>query len=153
MSDNNPPSDALDRSKTLTIYGRKPVLEALSDPQLLPRRLHLADSNKSAGIITDIIKSADSRDIEIRYHDKRALSRISKNGKQDQGVALDIECPNFKGVDELAKTALSPHDRFLVLDGITLEEGSRLRLEAHAGVEYDTNVTLESNETSCDRHS
>lgn len=119
MSDNNPPSDALDLSKTLTIYGRKPVLEALSDPQLLPRRLHLADSNKSAGIITDIIKSADSRDIEIRYHDKRALSRISKNGKQDQGVALDIECPNFKGVDELAKTALSPDDRFLVLDGIT----------------------------------
>lgn len=119
MSDNNPPSDALDLSKTLTIYGRKPVLEALSDTQIQPRRLHLADSNKSAGIITDIIKSADNRDIEIRYHDKRALSRISKNGKQDQGVALDIECPNFKGVDELAKTALSPDDRFLVLDGIT----------------------------------
>ena len=119
MSDNNPPSDAMDLSKTLTIYGRKPVLEALSDPQIQPRRLHLADSNKSAGIITDITESANARDIDIRYHDKRALSRISKNGKQDQGVALDIDCPNFKGVDELAQTAPQTSDRFLVLDGIT----------------------------------
>ena len=119
MSDNNPPSDALDLSKTLTIYGRKPVLEALSDPQIQPRRLHLAESNKLVGIITEIIQSAGGRGVEIRYHDKRALSRISKNGKQDQGVALDIDCPNFKGVDELAETAPKASDRFLVLDGIT----------------------------------
>ena len=119
MSNNNPPSDAIDLSKTLTIYGRKPVLEALSDPQIQSRRLHLADSNKSAGIITEIIQSAEGRDIDIRYHDKRTLSRISKNGKQDQGVALDIDCPNFKGIDELTETAPQACDRFLVLDGIT----------------------------------
>ena len=119
MSDNHPHRDAIDLSKTLTIYGRKPVLEALSDPQIKSRRLHLADSNKSAGIITEIIQSAEGRDIDIRYHDKRTLSRISKNGKQDQGVALDIDCPNFKGIDELAETAPQACDRFLVLDGIT----------------------------------
>ena len=119
MSHNNPPSDAIDLSKTLTIYGRKPVLEALRDPQIQPRRLHLANSNKSAGIIIEIIKSAEGRGIEIRYHDKRALSRISKNGKQDQGVALDIDCPNFIGVNELAQTSPKACDRFLVLDGIT----------------------------------
>ncbi|MCH1554013.1 MAG: RNA methyltransferase [Luminiphilus sp.] len=119
MSDNNPPSDAIDLSKTLTIYGRKPVLEALSDQEIQPRRLHLADSNRAAGIITDIVKSAEGRGIEIRHHDKRALSRISKNGKQDQGVALDIDCPNFRGVDELAQAPLTTDDRFLVLDGIT----------------------------------
>ena len=33
---------------------------------------------------------AKERGIEIKKHDKAALSRISKNAKQDQGVAIDI---------------------------------------------------------------
>ena len=119
MSDNYPHRDAIDLSKTLTIYGRKPVLEAFTDAQIQPRRLHLANSNKPAGIIAEIVDKARLKGIEIRHHDKRALSRISKNGKQDQGVALDIDCPHFKGLDELAQTAVAADDRFLILDGIT----------------------------------
>ena len=40
----------MDLSKTLTIYGRKPVLEALNDTALSPQRLHLADSNKPGAL-------------------------------------------------------------------------------------------------------
>ncbi len=42
-------------AKTLTIYGRKPVLEALSDRSLAATALHVAQSNQSGGIIADII--------------------------------------------------------------------------------------------------
>jgi len=83
-------------SQLLTIFGRKPVLEALEDASLNGFRLHLAKSNKTQGIIKDIVKLAEQRHIDIIYHDRQALSRISKNGKQDQGVCLDIHCPQFR---------------------------------------------------------
>lgn len=82
-------------SQLLTIFGRKPVLEALEDDSLNGFRLHLAKSNKTQGIIKDIVNRAQQRQIDIVYHDRQALSRISKNGKQDQGVCLDIHCPQF----------------------------------------------------------
>lgn len=79
----------------LTIYGRKPILEALENKELNFFRLHLADSNKPQGIIAEIISLAEQRGIEIQYHDKKALSRISKNAKQDQGVAADIQLKQY----------------------------------------------------------
>ncbi len=80
----------------LTIYGRKPVLEALQNPSLSCFKLHLAKSNKSMPIIRELESLAHERQIEIQYHDRQALSRISKNGKQDQGVCLDIHCPKHQ---------------------------------------------------------
>ena len=52
----------------LTVYGRKPVLEALQDPAVGIYRLHLADSNKSADILDDIISIAQENGAEIIYH-------------------------------------------------------------------------------------
>jgi 23S rRNA (guanosine2251-2'-O)-methyltransferase len=112
----------------LTIFGRKPVLEVLQDAALPCYRLHLAESNKPSGIVKDIIDLAQQRKIDIHYHDRQALARISKNGKQDQGVCLDIHCPThqsyqqflehyFKAKSEKkhAPTAI----RLLALDSIT----------------------------------
>lgn len=81
--------------KMLTIYGRKPVLEALQDRKLNIHRLHLANSNKAGGIINELLETAAQRNIEVCYHDKAALSRISRNAKQDQGVAADIHYDNY----------------------------------------------------------
>lgn len=104
--------------RMLTIFGRKPVLEALQDSRLRPYRLHLADSNKSAGIIDDMLRLARERGAEVAYHDKQALSRISKNAKQDQGVALDIECEGFADVEDLIANCPAELD-LMALDGIT----------------------------------
>ena len=90
-----PPKTTWDPSQGLTLFGRKPALEALLDASLKIHCLHLADSNKPSGIITQIISEAERRGAEIRHHDRLALSRISKNGRQDQGVALDVVCPGF----------------------------------------------------------
>jgi len=76
--------------KMLTIYGRNAVVEALEDNSISIYKLHLSSSNRDDGVISTIKKLAQKRDIEIKYHSKEQLSRVSKNAKQDQGVALDI---------------------------------------------------------------
>ncbi len=49
----------------LTLYGRKPALEALANQTLEIAQLHLADSNRPGGIIAQIIAQAESRNIPI----------------------------------------------------------------------------------------
>ena len=96
----------------LTLYGRKPVLEALqSDVTAL--RLHTA--GKPEGIMADIIRLARQHGIEIKHHNRRQLSFISKNTRQDQGVALDIEAP---GLGDVADLPDGP-GHYLALDGLT----------------------------------
>jgi 23S rRNA (guanosine2251-2'-O)-methyltransferase len=106
--------------QVLTVYGRKPVLEALQDSRLKCYRLHLAESNKSAPIIDQITSLAEQRGAEVLFHDKRALSRISRNGKQDQGVAADILCPEFTSAEDFLKANETVDSlRLLALDCIT----------------------------------
>lgn len=104
----------------LTVYGRKPVLEILQDTSIPVYKLHLASSNKTAGIINDIIKIANDRKIAIDYHSRQELSRISKNSKQDQGVCVDIECPLHQSANTLLST-INPLKtlRLLAVDNIT----------------------------------
>jgi|TARA_B110000967_G_scaffold170564_1_gene180601 23S rRNA (guanosine2251-2'-O)-methyltransferase len=99
----------------ITLYGRKPVLEILLDPDSSIFRLHLSESNQQGDTITQIRKLADKRNIEIATHPKEALSRISKNARQDQGVAIDIAPPKYQSVDEI----LDGVGQLLALDGIT----------------------------------
>ncbi|MCB1614407.1 MAG: RNA methyltransferase [Pseudomonadales bacterium] len=107
------------RNRLLTIYGRKPVFEALQDDSLSIFRLHLATSNKSAEILDKTVALARQRNIEICYHSRIELSRISKTAKQDQGVALDIVHEGFMDMPAfIEKKAGSPF-RLLALDNIT----------------------------------
>ena len=89
----------------ITIYGRKPVLEVFQTTDILPKRLHLADSNQISGILKEILALAKRKNTEVYYHSKKALSRISKNGKQDQGIAVDIEVPLYQALETLTKPA------------------------------------------------
>jgi len=107
-------------ARVLTVYGRKPVLEALQDSQLQCHALHLAQSNREAGIIGDIKQLAASRDVPIKLHSREELARISKNGKQDQGVAVDIVCPAFNTLEQYLESLQGkPPQRLLALDGIS----------------------------------
>ena len=121
----------------LTLYGRKPALEALANRALEVAQLHLADSNRPGGIIAQIIAQAESRNIPIQYHEKQALSRISKNGRQDQGVALDINCPRFGSVESLLSNDRSTPQRLLAFDGITNPQnvGMIIRSAVAAGLD------------------
>ncbi|HSC75056.1 MAG TPA: TrmH family RNA methyltransferase, partial [Pseudomonadales bacterium] len=102
-----------------TIYGRQAVLEALGDPQILPYKLHLAESNQSGGSLAAILDVAEARQVPQVFHTRLALSRISRNGKQDQGVALDIRMPNLQKTEVLPRLATGKSLRLLALDQIT----------------------------------
>lgn len=106
-------------SRLLTIFGRKPVLEALQDPAVEFHRLHLADSNRSAGIVQEIEQLAAARNIEVVRHTRVELGRISRNQRQDQGVAADLALPNYGTSEDFIKLSASTSFELLALDGVT----------------------------------
>ncbi len=103
--------------KVLTIYGRNAVMEALEDEAVTIHKLHLSKSNKDADVLERMKEIAKKRDIEVAYHDKQSLSRISKNSKQDQGVALDIVLEHFGDESNFMETHKAY--RIIALDGIS----------------------------------
>ncbi len=106
--------------RMLTVYGRKPVLETLLDDALECHALHLAHSNREAGIVLEIRRRAEALGLPIKQHSREELSRISRNGRQDQGVALDVICPAFSSVEDyLSQAKQQAHRRLLALDGIS----------------------------------
>lgn len=105
--------------RLLTIYGRKPVLEALQDADIEIAALHLADSNRSGGVIDQIVALAERRGVPIRHHSKQALSRISKNNREDQGVAADLALPAYQPLSDWLQAMPAGPWRLLALDRIT----------------------------------
>jgi 23S rRNA (guanosine2251-2'-O)-methyltransferase len=103
----------------ITIYGRKPVLEALQQSSLQIYRVHLADSNQASPIIREIEHACRQREIECRYYDRLALSRISKNRKQDQGVAADIVNPMAQELGRYLETDNTNKQLLFAVDRVT----------------------------------
>jgi 23S rRNA (guanosine2251-2'-O)-methyltransferase len=123
--------------RMLTIYGRKPVLETLQDKFLECHALHLAESNREAGIVADIRQQAQKNSVPIKIHSREALARISKNGKQDQGVALDVLCPSFKQLPHYLSELTQKPQRLLALDGINNPQNLGMIVRSAAAGEID----------------
>jgi len=121
--------------KIITIYGRNAVLEVLEDEAIQIHKLHLADSNKPVSQLDRMVSIAEKRNIEIAYHNKKALSRISKNAKQDQGVALDIVLEHALSEDEFLEEHTS--FRVLALDGIHNPQNLGMIIRSSAGGNID----------------
>lgn len=120
----------------LTIFGRKPVLEALQEKGSKIHRLHLAESNKKAKILDDIIALAREKGAEILYHDSKALSRISKNAKQDQGIAADLICDGYQSHQNFLQQQTGPFE-LLALDGITNPQNLGMIIRSAAAGQID----------------
>lgn len=121
----------------LTIYGRKPVLEALQDPSIPIYRVHLANSNKKAPILVKIEALAAERQITTEHIDKLALSRISRSSKQDQGVAADLALPGYQQLASFLKDyQVASQDRFLAVDNVSNPQnlGMIIRSAAASGI-------------------
>jgi len=101
--------------KIITLYGRNVVVEVLEDDSIDIHKIHMADSNKTDGAISDIMSLAKKRGLEIYYHKKAVLSRISKNAKQDQGVAIDIIAKSYLNAETIKD---KQEFRLIALDGI-----------------------------------
>ena len=120
--------------RCLTVYGRKPVLEALQAPGVRCERLHLARSNREADILEQIITLARRQGADILEHERNALAHISRNAREDQGVAADIGWPGYQQLDDIVQSIQGK--ALLAVDGITNPQnlGMLIRSTAAAGI-------------------
>ena len=84
-------------SKMLTVYGRKPALEALRDPALQCHALHLADNNREGGIIAELQQLAARRGLAVQLHSRAALARISSEQQRTLLTREDV----MEGIPEM----------------------------------------------------
>lgn len=126
----------------ITVYGRHVVQEILQDESIKIYKLHLASSNKTDETIKQIMHLAKKRNIEIAYHDKKSLARISKNSKQDQGVAADIISSTYKNSDEICSLR---QYRLLALDGIQNPQNLGLIIRSAAAGNIDGIILPQKN--------
>jgi 23S rRNA (guanosine2251-2'-O)-methyltransferase len=123
----------------ITLYGRNAVLEALKDSSLDCRTLHLASSNRPGGTLTELRDAARRRGVRERSHSREALARISRNGRQDQGVALDVHCPQLREFETVLASSDDDKRRchLIALDGVTNPQnlGMAIRSATAAGID------------------
>ena len=130
----------------ITLYGRNVAVEVLRDPSVEVHKLHLSKSNRMDDTIREIIDLAEMRGIEIKYHAKEALSRISKNSAQDQGVAIDVKAHNYRSVMQIGSD-LPGAFRLLALDGINNPQNLGMIIRSAAASRIDGIVLPKKNST------
>jgi 23S rRNA (guanosine2251-2'-O)-methyltransferase len=122
------------KDRFVTVFGRKPVLEALADGRLDVDKVVLADNARGAAA-REIVDAAAARSVRVERASAHRVKVLAGNGKQDQGVLADVVAPKMRRLaDALADR---PPARVLVLDGITTPAnvGMILRTATAAGIE------------------
>lgn len=130
----------------ITLYGRNVAVEVLRDDAIVIHKLHLSKSNRIDETIEEVISLAEMRGVEIKYHTKESLSRISKNSAQDQGVAIDVVSQNYRNASHIA-TDLPDAFRLLALDGINNPQNLGMIIRSAAASKIDGIVLPRRNST------
>ena len=105
------------RDTYLTVYGRKPVLEVLQEQDLPVDKIWLAIGAKG-DVIRDMERICEQRQIPVNRVTAEQVARMSKNPKQDQGVAADIVIPNMMSADDFFADAPTKA-QLIAIDGVT----------------------------------
>jgi 23S rRNA (guanosine2251-2'-O)-methyltransferase len=126
----------------VTVYGRKPVLEALGDPALVVDKVVLAEG-VDRGAVRTFTEAARARGLELQRASAQRVKVLAGNGRQDQGVLADVVAPRMRPLEHFLAD-LGPGGersaadaRVLVLDGLTnpANVGMILRSATGAGLE------------------
>lgn len=104
------------KDRFVTVYGRKPVLEALADESLTVDKVVLADTARGAAA-GEILRAAGARGVTVQRASAQRVKVLAGNGKQDQGVLADVVAPRMRPLS--SALASRPPASVLVLDGIT----------------------------------
>ena len=120
------------RDRFITVYGRKPVLEALADDRLTVDKVLVAE-NAGGPQVSHLLREAARRRVEVLRVPAARVTKVSRNGRQDQGVVADIVAPRLRRLSEQTASTLEGH--VLVLDGVTNPQnvGMILRTATAAG--------------------
>jgi 23S rRNA (guanosine2251-2'-O)-methyltransferase len=121
------------KDRFLTVYGRKPVLEALDDQSLVVDKVILSEDSRGPGA-SEIIQAAKAAGVTVQRASAHRVKVLAGNGKQDQGVLADVVAPRMLPLSS-ALLATPPPSPVLVLDGITTPAnvGMILRTATAAG--------------------
>src|SRR5262245_23278042 len=121
------------KDRFVTVFGRKPVLEALADRGLRVDKVVLAD-NARGGAAREILDAAKARSVRVERASAHRVKVLAGNGKQDQGVLADVVAPRMRRLED---ALASRPARVLVLDGVTTPAnvGMILRTATAAGIE------------------
>lgn len=120
------------KDRFLTVYGRKPVLEALDDPELRVDKVILADTARGPAA-AEIQRAARAAGVPVQRASAHRVKVLAGNGKQDQGVLADVVAPRMR---PLSAALVDAPARVLLLDGITTPAnvGMILRTATAAGL-------------------
>jgi len=130
------PSDVSPKDRFLTVYGRKPVLEALADRDLQVDKVVLAEGLRGRPI-NEIKEAAADRAVRVQRASAHRVKVLAGNGRHDQGVLADVVAPRMRPlVDALDDPAAAPRS-VLLLDGLTTPAnvGMVLRTATAAGID------------------
>jgi 23S rRNA (guanosine2251-2'-O)-methyltransferase len=121
----------------ITIYGRKPVLEALGDSGLRVDKVVLAEGVRGEPVRA-ILDAARGRGVPVQRASAHRVKVLAGNGRHDQGVLADVVAPRMAPVAEFT-AALDPGApaAVLVLDRLTnpANVGMILRSATAAGLD------------------
>jgi 23S rRNA (guanosine2251-2'-O)-methyltransferase len=101
----------------ITVYGRMPVQEVLTDPELTVDKVVVSDSARG-GSLDRVLRLAGERGVPVESASAHRVKVLAGNGKHDQGVIADVVAPGLRNLEEFVGEC--PADaRVLVLDGVT----------------------------------
>src|SRR5205807_6532528 len=87
-----PPPSPKDRF--ITVYGRKPVLEALADPALTVDKVIVADNARGPSV-SGIRAEARRWGVSVQTATAHRVKVLAGNGRHDQGVLADVVAPRM----------------------------------------------------------
>jgi 23S rRNA (guanosine2251-2'-O)-methyltransferase len=123
------------RDTFITVYGRKPVLEALIDPALSIDKVIVAEHARG-DTMQEILDAAARRRVPVQRASAHRVKVLAGNGRHDQGILADVVAPRMRPLDRALQTLRSP-SAVLVLDAITnpANVGMILRTATAAGID------------------
>jgi 23S rRNA (guanosine2251-2'-O)-methyltransferase len=109
------------KDRFVTVYGRKPVLEALADPGLVVDKVLVADTAGGSSV-REILDAAAARGVPVRRASAHRVKVLAGNGRHDQGVLADVVAPRMRPLSDFLADFLAAapgRASVLVLDQIT----------------------------------
>lgn len=119
MSDPRAPQPRSPKDTFITVYGRKPVLEALADTGLRVDKVIVAEGLRGDPVRA-ILDAAHTRGVPVQRASAHRVKVLAGNGRHDQGVLADVVAPRMAPIAEFLD-ALDPDAAaaVLVLDRVT----------------------------------
>jgi 23S rRNA (guanosine2251-2'-O)-methyltransferase len=124
------------RDRFVTVYGRRPVIEALHDASLTIDKVVMARG--SIGDSVDEIRAlAHDRGIPIEAATVEHVTKLARNGKQHQGVVVDIVAPRMQQLASWLDSQPAADATVLLLDNVAnpANVGMIIRSATAAGID------------------